>query len=155
MKPLSTKQKTALGMLARRGFLIAQQHDLTDGVSFNDWRKAEAVAACGRSISEAFNKDFEPLEDHFRKLAGLHIKKRESSGEATTRRRMLWRLDQSLAVIGKVRSWALEIARDAARDRSATLETLPLAELRKLCMTVEGRARKAGQGDGETSRQGD
>ena len=69
MKPLTKSQKKLLVMLARRGWQKLHAAGAIDE-DFNTWRRREAVAACGRSISEAGRGDFDALYAHFLALAG-------------------------------------------------------------------------------------
>jgi hypothetical protein len=69
-KPLTPKQRAAIGRQAAAAYKRQQQHDLHDGLSSQDWIRREAVVACGSRISEALNAQFEALMRHFCLLAG-------------------------------------------------------------------------------------
>lgn len=69
MKPLTNPQKSFLASLAREGWQKLTAAGAIDE-DFETWRRREAVAACGRSISQAGRGDFDALQTHFFTLAG-------------------------------------------------------------------------------------
>lgn len=153
MKPkkLNERQIRLLVTLAHKAYKMLERMGLTaPHTNFDDWRRAECLLVCGRTLSEALQSDFEPLEDHFLKLSGQPVKQRESGKDAMKRGQMLWRLDQSLGRLGKPRSWALEIARDVSRDPKANWQTLPLNHLLNVCRTVAGRVPASAAKGGES-----
>lgn len=152
MKPkkLNEGQIRLLATLARQAYIIHERQGLTTPhTNFDDWRHAECRFVCERTLSEALRSDFEPLEDHFRKISGQPAKQRESGTNALKRRQMLWRLDQSLSKLDKPRAWALEIARDVSRDPKVTWQTLPLNHLLNVCRTVAARVSASATKGGE------
>lgn len=68
--PLTGNQKAAIGILAKKAFVKAQQAFATDDLSEKEWRHREAINQVGCTISEAKNGHFKALKGHFAALAG-------------------------------------------------------------------------------------
>lgn len=62
---LNKKQRQRLATLARQAWLKSGREE-----TFDAWRHAQAIKACGRRITEAGQRDFLPLRAHFRDLIG-------------------------------------------------------------------------------------
>lgn len=71
---LSNEQKARLAIIARRAYDAHQKAGLIDdGVSFDDWRHVECIAATKGRVTgfrSATNRDFLQLRGHFALLAG-------------------------------------------------------------------------------------
>lgn len=61
-------------MTAKKAFSRQESLGLVDDLSFDDWRRVESVACCGKRVSQATQRDFLKLDAHFSKLAGLHAR---------------------------------------------------------------------------------
>lgn len=111
--PLSNKQKAAISKLARQAWVLLKQRGATDE-SESDYRGREAIAACGRRVSEALNGDFEILEAHFLANAGktgrafTSAMKAESNGARQAR----FKITKLLAKHGLPDSYAAKIMQD-------------------------------------------
>jgi hypothetical protein len=69
MSLLTKKQKTTLAIIARDAWLKHHNSGATEE-PFDAWRKREAIAACGHSISEAPKRCFNDLYAHFLTMKG-------------------------------------------------------------------------------------
>lgn len=67
---LTPAQRGAIAATASKAYRAQSDLDLVDGLSFDDWRRIEAVCACGKTISQANQRDFLKLQAHFFDLAG-------------------------------------------------------------------------------------
>ncbi len=67
--PLSKPQKAHLSRLAKEAWTMLDRAGAIDEKA-DDWRRDQAISACGRRISEAVNGDFETLQAHFLGMAG-------------------------------------------------------------------------------------
>ena len=69
--PLTSKQKMAIGIIARKAYAKAQQAYSTDDLNATEWARREAREATGgHTISEATQGEFLRLRAHFSRLAG-------------------------------------------------------------------------------------
>ena len=145
-------ERTMLAIMAGQAFDVQHASDLTGELTKDAWRLQECLAVTGRRLSEGLAEDVDVLKAHFQQLGARVPPAKKSrpwlTGEALTRSRMLWRLDQSLKVCEKSRAYALEVARPMLKDWAVTLETMALEDLRKLVMEFGTRAKavmKAGK----------
>jgi hypothetical protein len=68
---LSGKEIKPLVIQARKAYDVQSAMDLTDGLSFDDWRREQVVACVGKpGLTACHHDDFRPLLAHFQTLAG-------------------------------------------------------------------------------------
>lgn len=144
MSVLSSKQRTTLARIGRECYDVLNKAGAIDE-PFDAWRKRVAIAACGRSISQANNDDWDPILIAFYTSAGRADKALDlAMSRVTNSQRTLWhRITQALASADLPDSYALPIAVDAhyvTEEASLTdLQTLPPRQLRALSYTVTAR----------------
>lgn len=144
MKNLSPKQRSFLASLAREGFNRLASAGATDE-PFNDWRRREAVAACGASISEAPAAAFDALHVHFLAMAGKVQRAFEAGiGEVPNDlRQVLFRVEQERRKLGVAPGYVAGIAR---RMFGREPETVPEAVAVLVALVKAGqRQRRAGE----------
>lgn len=140
-KPLSNLQKATLSQWAKKGYTRAKELDLTDEREA-DWRGREAIAACGRRISEATNGDYLILLTHFQNLAGDSGKAFSSAirAESDPHRQALYKLREELRKAGLEESYAEKICMDTNR---CTIAQATSKQVWNLMYTVRNRAAAA------------
>lgn len=97
--PLTLKQRSYLGILARNAFKkLMSAHALDDDMNEKEWRHTEAIEACGHTISEAPKSAFDALELRFLTLAG---QTKQAFDKATQPGNDLRQLTHNIAVAAK------------------------------------------------------
>jgi hypothetical protein len=142
-KPLSKLQKATLSQWAKKGYTRAKDLDLTDE-SESDWRGREAIAACGRRVSEATNGDYLLLLAHFQNLSGDSGRAFSSvmRAEGDPKRQAMHKLTTELAKADLDQSYAEKICLDTYK---CTLAQASAKQLWQLMYTVRNRAPKKGK----------
>ncbi|WAC18843.1 hypothetical protein OVA24_16555 [Luteolibacter sp. SL250] len=68
---LTGKEIKPLVIQARKAYDVQTGMDLTDGLSFDDWRREQVLACVGKKgLTACHHDDFRPLLAHFQTLAG-------------------------------------------------------------------------------------
>ena len=144
MQLLSPSQRSTLARIGKECYNVLHKAGAIEE-SFDSWRKRLAVAACGRSISQANNDDWDPILIAFYTAAGRADKALDlAMAKVTNSQRTLWhRITQSLAAADLPDSYALPIAIDYHYVHSeatlSDLKQLPPRQLRALSYTVAAR----------------
>ncbi len=139
---LSAKQRTALARIAKEAWSKLDASGAIDE-PFADWRHRIAKAATnGRSISTAYNDEWDALIVAFKSQAGnLDGAFAQAVSRTTNTQRQLWhRITQNLTKADLPDTYALKIALNAGYlvdgAQSSDLQTLPVRELTQLSYTV-------------------
>ncbi len=141
MSALTNLQKGNLAQLARRAYKYAGSRAAETLPEFDQWRRAEVFAACGKhGLTDAGNSDFNHIAAHFHSILGEDgVALNELLRAGTERRRQMEVvLLRELDSAGFSQCYAEQISR--ARFGLAVADVSD-AQFQMLLMTVKSRAR--------------
>lgn len=138
--PLSRKQKSMLCALARKAAAASGAPET--GEAHAEWRRDVCVAACGRRISEATQRNWNDLKAAFEMGAGRPEAAFETHfrGVDNPRRVAMFHLQQALGEKQLPAAYAEAIAR---RQYKRGLSELSARELWNLVYTIRNRKKKS------------
>jgi hypothetical protein len=141
-RPLSPRQRSSLTLIARQGWQILTKAGAIDE-AFDDWRRREAEAACGFTISAAPSSMFDALAAHFFALAGKPEKALEIAMEPTPNdvRQVLFLVQQERSRQGLSEAYVSGISK--AMFKKPTPETV--GEARGVLFALIRRRQRARQ----------
>lgn len=132
---LSKKQKSWLESLARKAWQARKASGATDE-TYDAYRRAQAVKACGFRISEAPRAAFDALLAHFQAENGELGKAFDRlAGPSNDQRFYIAQIDAQLRRGGMVRATAKSIAHDKFQGQT-DLEKLTPDQLKQLLITL-------------------
>lgn len=149
MSALHSNQKAAIAIAAKKAFDRVFRFE-DDHPDENQWRRAEAMKACGRRISEATQKHYNLLLGHFQNLAGDSgaALKSELRGQDELKRQHRFNLDAALHKYSFSPGYAETICREMFHVK---LDDASEEQLRSLVITVTSRGRSRVKGRGVTA----